>query len=285
MVDPSGFDHAPRFVKSHSHNPQRRPIIVIVDEQAISEDGIVTTIPELIAALPSYRPTLFATVGAADFLGMLDTIYSATYPNWQWRVSTHERDICGPDGKRMAIKISQAVHYFGWKGGNYHWIIDPVVMYGHRLDTIWPGPESRTAKLLSWTTAIQDFCIDSGVNVRPTTGAISAQFLTHPQFYPHARRKVPAAINASVRERMPGNHYQLHADAKTEREFTAYYLDQRRAHHYHAQTSHYPDANHLHAYGCFTDLREPILPTPGENFNGLICCDLCHNSRGGQHFN
>lgn len=207
-----------------------------------------------------------------------------TPTTFQRRTSTFERDIVRPDGRKVASRVSIVTHYFGWKGGNYHKIIDPVVMYGKGLDDVWPtevgGFNDPLVRLLRWAVTLQNFCQRVGVDVRPTIGGISSQFHTDFKFYPKARRKVPAKINERARERMPGNHYLLTVEPHKE-EFTAYYLDQRRAHHYHASRIQFPASDTLYAYGRFTDLAECVynIEQVYPHISGLYCLDLVRTTK------
>lgn len=269
------LDPPPRSVKPRSREYRRLPVIAICVDQTLTEDGEAGTLDQLIADLPKMDPTLFVTVGSADLLARFNTLYSEWYPkSWQYRVTNHERDITRPDGVRVATRVSLCINYFGWKNGNYHKMIDPVTMYGKKLDDVWPergkGP---IGKLLAWGIKLRDFCDENNLEVRATAGAISAQLLTDKRFYPEARRKVPRIINERARETLPGNHYLLEAETK-DREYTALYIDQSRAHHYHARTTALPHSDFLYAHGRFMDLSKVSFATVPENFYGLLCVDL-----------
>lgn len=238
----------------------------------LSEAGELEHVNELTFTLPSLPSTLFAVQSAADLVAELDKVLSDN-PRWQWRASTHERDIVNPEGVRVAARVSTVVHYFGFKGGNFHKIIDPVVMYGKKLDEVWPG-DAEITQLLDWAKALRDFCDKNGMDVRPTLGGMSAQFLTDRRFYPKRRRKVPATTNQRARDELPGNHYLLTVYPTPHREFTGLYLDQHRAHHYHARTTPLPDSNQLYAYGRFIDLAEITFENTWPDFHGLYCLDL-----------
>lgn len=265
---------APRVVRPRARKYKRLPIVVIAGGQCVTEDGVCSPADKLIFDLQRMPSTLFATVGAGDFVAALDVVFKITEAkSWQWRVTTQEKGIVRPGGERVAARVTTVVHYFGFKGGNYHKIIDPVVMYGRKLDDIWPGDDGTATRLMQWATAIRDFCDENQMEVRPTIGSISAQFLTDRRFYPHARRKVPHLINERARGELPGNHYALSPPPST-REFTAWYLDQHRAHHYHARTTPLPCANTLYAYGRFTDLGGVAFKETDADFTGLYCLKL-----------
>lgn len=269
--------YAPRSVKPRTRTYKRLPVVALnVTGSVLSEAGEVDAVGRLLVDLPQMPPTLFAMVGSADFLAELNMTFSQTHPDtWQYRVSSNERGIVRPGGLKVATRVTVAVHFFGFKGGNYHKLIDPVVMYGHSLDTIWPGPQGPLIRLLEWAVAIRDFCDENQMEVRPTIGGISAQFLTDRRFYSSSRRKVPRAINERARENLPGNHYALTVTPSPHEEFTAWYLDQYQAHHYHARTTPLPSSNSLYAFGRFTDLEEICWKQPHPGFHGLYCLDLC----------
>lgn len=265
---------APRVVKPRKRSYRVYPIIAISGDLAVDEQGGTISVAELIDKLPSMPPTLFVKLGAADWLAGLNPYFTKLTPNWQWRASNHERDIVTPSGKKVAARVSVSIHFFGWKGRNYHKLIDPVTMYGRKLDEIWPGTETEIIKLLKWAIQLRDFCAENNVDIRPTSGSIGAQFLTDKRFYSKPRRKVPAATNEQAREHMPGNYYKLNVVPSNRFHFSAYYFDQQRAHHYHAERIHFPDADRLYAFGRFQDLGAIVSDKPYSDFNGLLCVDL-----------
>lgn len=286
-------NHSPVPPGSRTVRPRKRstkflPVVAIGREEFLAEDDAIPrtgTLTELLEMLPEMPPTLFCKNGAADFIAELTSVYLLRYPDtWQWHVTEHGRNMGAPSGITRATRVSAAVHHFGWKhrGGKHsHRIIDPVTIYGNRLDTIWPGEVSvvddplwrEMVKLLKWGTALRDFCVDNNINVRPTLGSIAAQFLTDPRFYPNKRRKVPAFTNQRVRENLPGNHYYLNVRPDPSNDFRAHYLDQHRSHHYHARTVPLPDSDHCFAFGRFGDLAESSLAV-NKQFIGMYCLDL-----------
>lgn len=255
-------------------------VVAVSDGVTLTEHGEVGTVGELVKALPQMQPTLFVRVSAADFVADLDSIYSVSHPNsWQWNASSSEREMVRPNGFVAAARVSTVIRYFGWKGGNYHRIIDPVTMYERSLDKIWPSDETLLVRLMEWATAIRDFCHENRIEVRPTMGSIGCQFLTDPRFYPEPRRKVPTATNEQVRPYLPGNYYRLKFAPSPDVHFTAHYLDQSRAHHYHAANEALPDANSLYAHGNFLDLSACVFEEVSNDFYGLYCLDLVPPSK------
>ncbi len=270
--------YAPRTVKPRSRKYKRLPVVALDSHSCLFENGEIRDISDVCLSLQDHQPTLFAMVGSADFLSELDEHYHALHPkSWQYRATSNERGIIRPDGMKVAARVTVAVHFFGFKPGNFHKLIDPVTMYGHKLDDIWPGDQPHLQRLLAWAVHIRDFCADNQMDVRPTIGAISAQFLTDPRFYPDKRRKVPRQINQRAREELPGNHYALAVTPTPKHEYTAWYLDQHQAHHYHAQHTPLPSSNSLYAYGSFLRLKSDdiVWDKPAEGFYGLYCLDLC----------
>lgn len=264
-----------RTVKPRNRRHKVLPVIAISRGEFLDENGNRGLVRDLINELPKMKPTLFARLSAADFVAELDDVYRGPFPDhWQWRASVNERDICQADGVRLASHMSVVIHFFGWKNGNYHKIVDPVTMYGRDFKDIWPGGESHLSGLLEWAVCLRNFCQNQAIEVRPTTGSLAAQFLTDGRFYNNPRRKVPACINAAARPHMPGNYYQLFANPSPRHEFTAYYLDQHQAHHYHASTVPLPDSDTLYAHGSFTDGRTVSFDSTWEDFYGLYCLDV-----------
>jgi len=232
--------------------------------------------------------TLFAAQNGADLLSYLDNIFAVPYSSiWQWRTSDVSREMPSTNAKVKCIrKVTVAVQYFGFKntdkrsGSVYHRLIDPVTMYGKPLTDLIPGNKSKLVLLLEWAVTLRDWCIANDLEVKPTTGGISAQLLTDPRFYDKPRRKVPAATNDRAREHLPGNHYVLTVTPSPEHEYRVTYIDQRRAHHYHAQLVHFPHANHLYAFGNFHNLEGYYREQPSSRFMGLYCLDLQAPSQG-----
>lgn len=275
-----------RIVKPRRTTAKPLPVIAVGASDFLSESGETGTIAELVDLLPKCEATLLCTVGAADFLAMLTSIYLLRTPTtWQWRARASERNICMPTKEIKVVKADVAVQYFGWQGksggqskradvGTYHKLIDPVTIYGQSLDDVWPGDEPAIVKLLKWGVTLRDFCDANNLTVRPTLGSMAGQFLTDSRFYPKPRRKVPAKINERVRENLPGNHYVLKVFPDPSNDFTAHYLDQHRAHHYHAKNTPLPDSDNCYAYGRFIDLDGESFRSTVENFYGLYCLDL-----------
>lgn len=269
----------PRNVRPRTRTYQRRPVIAVEDiHNWLYEDGSMGTgnlLTNLTTPLPDMPPTIFAKQGAADFVAQLDAYFRKTHPDsWQWRVTEQERAVMRPGGFHAASRITTTVHYFGFKNGAYHKILDPVTMYGQGLETIWPGEAPSLNRLLAWAITIRDFCDENGMDVRPTIGGIAGQYWTDRRFYPHARRKVPWRTNDRARQNLPGNHYALFVHPSPRYEFTADYLDQHRAHHYHARMLALPDANSLYAHGYFKTLEETVWDDIPEDFYGLYALDL-----------
>jgi hypothetical protein len=271
-----------RTVKPNRRTYKSLPIVAICSGQTLSESGEAGTVAELINALPDYGATLFSCVGSADFVTMLNQTYLLRYPGtWQRVVTPHEAGVTRVGSVERASRMTVVVNYFGWQhkskkgGGTYHRIIDPVTMYQQGMDEIWPTFEGEPIrKLLKWAVTIRDFCAENNLQVRPTLGGISSQMLRSPRFYPNARRKVPSKINERARENLPGNHYFLNVTPDPSNNFSAYYLDQKRAHHYHARNVALPDSNNCFAYGAFTDLGSVTFAIPDTRFMGLYCLDL-----------
>jgi hypothetical protein len=277
----------PRYTK---HVPL--PVIAVAGDEVLTEAGEVLTLAELIERLPGLPSSIFAATGAADLLAYFDEIFAVSHPaNWQWRATDKSYRVYGnhPDAlKRRTHRVELAVNFFGFRdvekrrGSNrFHKLIDPVTMYGHRLSKVCPGNDPEIVRVLRWAITLRDFCAENNLQVRSTMGGISSQLLTDPRFYPNARRKVPAKTNQWARENLPGNHYRVVPSSN--RDYTAYELDQRRAHHHHASYLAFPHADHLYAYGDFLDLSRIYRDTVSDRFMGLYCLDLLAPEHGWYH--
>lgn len=270
------FTKPERVVKPRLGKHTPLPVVAIYDGWAMTEAGELLTELALIRQLPKMPATLFIRLKAAEWVVLLDKEFRAEYPGtWNCRFVTKESNLINMKGTMRPIREEVVVHYFGWKtsgAGDYHKVLDPLIFSDKKPTKVKGTPYVRT--LLEWGIGLRDFCRDHSLDVRCTAGGISGQFLTDPRFYPTARRKVPRATNARVREALPGNYYYLNIIPEKGTEYTAYYLDQHSAHHYHAAETTFPHSDELYAYGRFMDLAEITFPHTWKNFHGLYCLDL-----------
>jgi hypothetical protein len=181
-------------------------------------------------------------------------------PCWQFSITPLERTVFDPAALREDISMSlqrTAVNFLGWQRSKtssrntpnlYHLCIDPIVFASYPLAQ--KGEHETLPQLMTWAQNLREFCTAERINLRPTQGATARQFLRDPRFYPHPRRKVPRATNERIRKNLPGNVYatRLYGEAQHKQ---ATYIDQARAHHYHAANERLPDADTLLAYGNF----------------------------------
>lgn len=273
-----------RTVRPRKRTHKFLPVIAVGRTCFLAESGETGSIPELAEQLPKYESTLFCTLeSSGDFVAMLAE--TAIQENWNWRIHCDERNMTAPNGIMRVSRVTTVVNYFGWQGrdhnkGCYHRAIDPVTFCGSQIRELvtgrFDGDEGELTdvrRLLYWAMMLRDFCAENNLEMRPTQGSVAAQFLTDPRFYPEPRRKVPAKINDRARDNLPGNYYYLNVRPDPSNNFTAYYLDQHRSHHYHARTVHLPDSNHCYAFGRFLDLGKSNLRVD-KRFNGLYCLDL-----------
>jgi hypothetical protein len=213
---------------------------------------------------------------------------------WQFGVTPLQREVYSPSGHPSQKILLQglSVNFLGWalyKASNrntpnlYHLAIDPITFANFPL--VSKGEEHTLDVLLEWGQNLRAFCVKQSINLRPTQGGTARQFLRDKHFYPKPRRKVPRATNERVRERLPGNHYEVRADPK--REYDAIYIDQSKAHHYHALNTEFPDSQHICAHGAFhtnTDNAnqdsQPYITSPTRvaaflnGFRGLVHAEI-----------
>lgn len=274
MEIPAAVREFPRIVKPRSTGYKHHDIVAISNDKVLTEHGEELSTYTFIRTLPSYKiPLLVVKQNVAEFVAACDELYGE-HAAWQWRATAKREEIWTPNVNVKSDIEKTIIHYFGWKTGLFHLAIDPVTFYGRSIDDIIAGDMPRERKLLLWATELREFCRANNLALKPTNGSVSAQFLRDIRFYPDDRRKVPKATNDTIREHLPGNHYRLYIPEGTDREYQAFYLDQRRAHHYHAQHTPLPDANSLFAYGRFRTLGSPVYPGVFPEFHGLYFADI-----------
>src|SRR5215469_4671437 len=112
---PDQFWPAPHIVKPRVRIPRIYPVIAVIDDRVLTEDGEAMFLDELIRNMPSLQPTLFAAMQGADLLAYLDNVFAMSHPTaWQWRVSDSERRIYAshPDERfRHSRRVTIAVHF------------------------------------------------------------------------------------------------------------------------------------------------------------------------------
>lgn len=265
-----------RVVKARMGKCRHFPVVAIYDGWALSESGELMTEQDLIRHLPKMSARLFIRLKAAEWVVQLDREYRAQYPGtWNCRFVTKENNLIQQNGFLRPVREQVVCHYFGWKTsgrGDYHKILDPLIFFDKKPQRDPDKPYIRV--LLEWGVSLRDFCGENSLDIRCTAGGIAGQFLTDPRFYPDSRRKVPRATNSRVREVLPGNYYYLNVAPEVSREYTAYYMDQRSSHHYHARNTIFPHSDELYAYGRFVDLAGYAFDRVWDSFTGLYCLDL-----------
>jgi|SRR5215472_9544665 len=277
MVKGDGWSDE-RIVVPRKSTYKHHEVVAIAHNQALHESGELLPLAEFIERLHDYSSLVLVKRNIADFMVELNERFRSN-PTWNMRTSARELDVYVPDGNpnHGVTTVSTVINYFGWyvklpsKQRRIHLAIDPVTFCEKSIDEIWNSKQSIIEKLLSWGITLRNWCRENNLILRPTKGAISAQFLTDSRFYSDSRRKVPSCINQRSRDNLPGNHYQLFVPDDPTIEYQAIYLDQERAHHYHAERTKFPNANSLHAFGSFLDLGDIFFPTPWPEFSGLYC--------------
>ena len=263
----SALDPLPQTVRPRKTGYTDYPVIAVRKGQVLSEDGLVTSV----AAVDWRKLPRSIVVGVN--IPMLTRQLHKRYgddPLWQWKAA----DRSGTIGQ-IAIQMRTVVDYFGFRSENkkpshFHTCIDATTFYANTY-TLTNEQTDTLKGLLEWAIQIRTFCKENDLAVKSTASGIAAQFLRDPRFYPNPRRKVPAVINARIREELPGNHYQLCVSTRNkERRWQALEIDQTRAHHYHARTVPMPDADTLFAFGDFKQLRRDCHEgNPPNDFFGL----------------
>lgn len=244
---------------------------------ALDEDGVVTPVEDV-----DWRERPCSLVVGVNIPMLVASLHQRYGKDsaWQWRASDKSSDI----GK-VATQVRTVVDYFGWQAPNkrahhYHRCIDALTFYANP-DTL-TDEQTDLRGLMAWALNIKTFCKENNLAIRSTASGIAAQFLRDPRFYPEKRRKVPKIINAVVREHLPGNCYRLLVSTRNGKRWHALEVDQRRAHHYHAEHTPLPDANTTFAFGDFLNLEEDHGGVTHPDFLGLYYLRL-RKPRGGRY--
>src|SRR5215469_9871064 len=281
-----------RIVKPRkpSTNANRKVISYDLNsDQFLTEDGETGNFSEFCGLIRHIEPAVITTNNSTELLYRLDEYWNID-PTWFWKTMPIKRRAFTPRNNSIRVfQITTSVDFFGWrlnKTSNrhlknlYHLLLDPITFAN------FPLPSHDITSFLEWGKNLRDFCVENLMNLRPTQGGLGRQFLRDMRFYPEPRRKVPRATNEKIRKHLPGNHYEVRAFSN--REYTGIYIDQTRAHHFHAYNTGLPDANSLFAYGKFhfdeSDGRAWITNNERiesflDKFSGLIYGRLEHNPR------
>jgi len=261
----------------------------------LTPTGELRSLHQFVTTLYRMPPTLVASNSSAQLLAILDEHYGDRWvthePGWNFSVTPAERELYRPHlqgtGRRMCSN-HLIVNWFGFgrvedhkhRKARWHLMLDPVVFSDAPANDLPKGAH----ELLAWATEVKTFALEQTINVKPTQGATARQFLLSPHVYPKARRKVPRATNDKARPHIGINHYEVRA--LSSKRYNARYLDQRSAHHYHAEHENLPSSDYLYAYGSFREpgiilwKRDParIKEFLGD-FKGLICADITWQRR------
>lgn len=234
-----------------------KPLIIVDDPYVFVErTGELTTIsklPELVANEPS---SYLVCQNSATIVNWLHKFFHKNRALWQFKATPIERTVDHVKGRQVVISES-VVSFFGFKRENghsksrYHYPLDPNVFCRCSAMQLYPEAKSRMDALQKFGNAVRGFIVKNEMKPTTTSGGIAGQLLRDPRFYPEMRRKVPRATNEKARPHLPGNHYRIFSEKR--RFKSAYYLDQKAAHHTIASEIPLPDPNRLVARGYFHD--------------------------------
>lgn len=221
----------------------------------VETSGTIYPLAELPTIVAVQPRSLIVGGDIGRYLVALDDEFNDD-PLWQFRVTLTQQHTHFPDGKnhQRAIALGAAVAFFGWRNdnpkeaGKYHYPLNPADFCRSSIGEIDRTDAYDMQKYLRFGIEVRDFCETHGLQLRPSAGGLAAQLLKHPAFYPEPRRRVPQFLNKAARERLPGNHYELHTEVMRPH-FFAFCLDMQAAHHHAASSVQFPCANSLHAYG------------------------------------
>jgi len=254
---------APRTVRPRKNFTLDKPIIA-VDREVLLEDGTVFPCADLPRLVITQPPSIIVVHHPGDLLRDLDAALSSN-PRWQFRVTPVRRMVWAPEKQKQAEVEETVVNFFGLQrghghtAGHYHYPVSPLSVGGKTANELRRAIAENTStlhKLMAWGLDLREFLQEHKLRLSPSSGGIAAQLLRDPKFYPEPRRKAPKLINSAIRDKLPGNHYQLHKAREGSFHYHAAYLDQTAAHHNCAKGLSFPCVNDLHARGRFWDDAE-----------------------------
>lgn len=277
VTDISEVECDNRIVKPLSSQVTRLEVIALSNGEALTEYGEYLSEEQITIRLNDIPPTVFVTRNGSDLVARFDKHWTDD-PLWNWKATPKERELIREGHPKRASRCTVSVSWFGFKAfkpggkekqkGIRHIVLDPVTFYGRKLDEIWPGPETVLERLLAWGTQLRNWTYENRLHLRPTNGSVSSQLLRDKRFYPNSRRKIAKGVNERARDNLPGNYYRLYVD-DDHKERSAIYLDQTRAHHYHAQRIQLPHADCLFARGQFHPIGRHPSFSVNSNYHGL----------------
>ena len=276
------IEQLPQVVKPRQRGFVHYPLLIVRRGQGLFESGELVEVSGI--DWRRIKPHLVVGVNVPYLLRQLEDRYDGKDPDWNWKAADKTLEVGQATKQQRTI-----VDYFGFKtprensdryDTHYHYCLDALSFYSNTY-TLTDEQTDTHRGLLEWAMTLRDFCKEQDIAMRSTAAGVAAQFLRDPRFYPKERRKVPKAINARIREELPGNCYLLSVSTKSKRRWSALELDQRNAHHYHAEHTALPDANSLHAFGDFVELKEVCdHGNPRPDFLGLYYLRLERGRHG-----
>lgn len=244
----------PRTVTTRKTGYTHLPMLAVRKGEYLTEDGLTGPVEDI--DWRGMSPHYVIGYGLANLVWHLNRRYRDD-PSWQWLVHS-------PDGSvdELIPQQKTIVNFFGFQqpadgprerrrgsrheANHYFYCLDAMTFYANDSYSL---ANTTLRGLLEWGVTIRQYCQEENLPLRATSSGIAAQYLRDLRFYPTARRKVPKWINAQVRDVLPGNHYRLHVSTKTGMRYSALVIDQKRAHHYHAEHTPMPNANTLFGRG------------------------------------
>lgn len=204
-----------------------------------------------------------------------------SHPRWTWRATPLRRvkrnASAGPN-ERPAVSVKLQVHYAGFKRLNghrnnrYFHFIDSVAITGRTSKGNYPAM-CEEESLRVWGERYREFCRINGTKLCNTRGSFGSAMLRDPRFIGDSERRIPAFINQTAREHLPGNHYELRTEPN--QRVNGIYLDITNAHHEAASVTEFPDPRGLRARGLHRELptttqgREPWSPVASRKYSRL----------------
>lgn len=254
---------AARIVKPRKGCEDKLPLIAVGDDGIILERTgeflPLDQLPQVILAEQS-------SIIVGSFMGLRILSLHEAYRDsstFQYKLTPIRRDSQKPtaDGRQRSVLRDTVTTLVGFPG-HYHHPIDPQSFIRKEIGEIDKRNLPESVRLLQWGEHVRRFCQDNELKIKPSAGGLAAQLLRDKRFYPEARRKAPRIVNDKVREKLPGNYYELLCGTNWALRKSTY-LDMKNAHHTLAQEIAFPCSNSLRAYGFFSSDSKRDWARPG----------------------
>lgn len=204
-------------------------------------------------------PCFVVTDHGLDLLGYLEHSRAAESRMWNWNNALRAPSAWRPEARSRsrAVFVEPRPVRFGYASRNggekrakcrarWYELLD--VNHFCELPGGWGNPDA--IELLRFGVELREWANREHLPMLTSASAYGSRLLRDARFGGGWRRKVPAATNAALRSKLPGNHYQLLTPTGRTLE-TVHKFDQHAAHHHAALVTRFPDADELEVSGWF----------------------------------